>query len=325
MADSEGTGSGSGEEPDDAKPAPSAEEAPPRPTFTDTISDLKHTTMMVGHGLDATFGVEGREHLEHDPLGWLVRVHGSGIGHHVADALRVATIIEHLAKSVRWIGNGLYPGQGVVPGLAVARAGNSIVLHFTAGLKEEPVAIGAERDEYVSLAGGEYMAAIMAASADEERVAGLIGPLGRRAVGVYAGTLDDLVTKEIGLNLILPVREPGARRLEAVRVDITPEEAVEDLRFLRREPRMVRRTEQRTGVLFALNDKSGRFSLTDEDSKEDVTGTMTQEVRDKLGPVWRKRVTATIEVTEPEYDWLPRARGATRRLIDAEAAPRRRR
>lgn len=323
----------------DEKPPPSKElekreEDPPRalvvppirPKFEHTLKDLKHTTLMVGSPLEATYGVEGRHHVEKDPNGWLVRVHGPGIGHTVADALKLAEILDHLAKSVRWIGNALYPTQGAVPGISLARAGNSVVLHFTAGLKEEPIRIGEER-EYVSIAGGEYMATLMGAAADEERVASLLGALdSRRAVGVYAGTLDGLVRQELGLNVLMPLsQEPGPRPREAVQIDITVEEAVEDLRFLRSEPRMVTSTETRVGPLFALNDKSGRFSMTDEDTKEDITGVMSDDVRDQLGPVWRKRVKATIRLVEPEYDWLPRARGTSRTLIAAEPAPTRRR
>ncbi|MDW5595937.1 hypothetical protein VSS74_16430 [Conexibacter stalactiti] len=264
-----------------------------------------------------TFGSDTVSHINADKLHWAVRIHGPGIGHRVVDALKLSEVLAAIARATRWIGNGLYPTQGAVPGISLARAGSSAVVHLNPGLREEPViGLDDEDDAYVSVEGGRYLARLLAAANDWDTLSEGLAPLGARAVQTYTTVLDELAEMELGLNaLVYAPLDPARGDLVPAQVDLTVDQAVEDLRFLRHEPKMVRSVEMVIGTLFAQNAHTRRFAIK-PDTGPQLTGEYTAEVEPLLGSVWNRRVVATIETVAPEYEWLPRA-GRTRRVLHA--------
>jgi hypothetical protein len=74
----------------------------------------------------------------------------------------------------------------------------------------------------------------------------------------------------------------------------------------------------------ALDDGKLRFAIAgDEPPHERVVGTYDEDFAESLEGLWRRRVHARIEIYRPEYDWMPAARKATRRLLSAERTDRR--
>jgi hypothetical protein len=292
-----------------------------RETVGEELANVaKPAEVVPANHLDRELGLGAHDFLRADRRNWLVRGHGEGMGHRVVDALKLSKVIELVAKTDFWISKSLYPGVTEYPGVQAAIAGSSAVLHMTSGIRELPVFVG-DSQEYPTVAAGLYMAAMFGASTSENDLFRLMSPLEKGAVKRFTRTLDELAETNISLDAV--VRPLDRANSAARRTSITPEEATEGARILRREPDTIVETHVVVGVLGSANAFSARFALAPDDLGARISGTYHPDLQPEVNAAYNRRVAATIETTRSEQEWMLGAQRPTHELVALETADRR--
>jgi hypothetical protein len=300
----------------------------PKFAFDDhALGDQKF--MVADSEVKSTFGDATFESLQRGQSRWAARFSGDGLDGPSADPLRTAALIRRLAMTARWMANGLFPGNGGVPGFVLGAAAHSIVLEFALAPGEESVEVivhdGIEtetgdpdlvdkRRVYPTVEGGVYFGKLLASGEDEELLVERLGVVGKRAVLTYQGALKEFVEYDAEMDLLVPVATTVGEA-DLRRISVPPSTSERDLGVLNRVPEDVSDTIEVEGLLYATNSLSTEFGIQ-RDNGQHVTGGFDLRVADKLGPAWNKRVWARIEEIGPRQEWMPRAGRSRRSLID---------
>lgn len=311
---------------DGAKEAPKVKK--PKFAFDDhALGDQKF--MVADSDVKSTFGDATFESLQRKQSRWAARFSGDGLDGPSADPIRTAALIRRLAMTARWMANGLFPGNGGVPGFVLGAAAHSIVLEFALAPGEKPVEMITTDDQkfgdsdlvdkvrvYPTVEGGLYFGKLLASGEDEERLVERLGLVGKRAVLTYQGALKEFVDYDAEMDLLVPVATTDSE-VDLRRISVPPSASKRDLAVLDKVPEDVSDTIEVEGLLYATDSLSTAFGIQ-RDNGQHVTGAYDIRVADKLGSAWDKRVWARIEEIGPRQEWMPRAGRSRRSLIDVE-------
>jgi len=295
-------------------------------------SALGNQWMMVGNDEVAEkFGGSTLSAIKDGATMWAARFSGEGLDGPSADPLKTALLLRRVALAARWMTNGLFPGNKTLAGFRFGEAAHSIVLQFALAQDEEPQRIRvrpeevdgeasdvdeSEQDErrtvYPTVEGGKYLAKVLASNDSSEELVKRLRLVGRQAVRVYQGALEEFVEAEAEVNLLVPDVQPSGKS-ELRQVVTTPDTSEQGLKVLKRIPDVVSDVIAIEGLLYQQNSLSNAFGIQ-RDNEEHVTGEYDLRVADKLGPAWNKRVWAQIEVIGPRDEWMPRA-GRVQRIL----------
>jgi hypothetical protein len=249
---------------------------------------------------------------------WWLRAAGNRIRKGSVDIFRLEELAGHWGRTIRWFSNVLFPTHGAAPGAALASTGGSLIIEFVPGLEEEPVITKDGRSEFPTVVAGQYLTALLRADpsnldALSARLSGFKG----YAVNSYAGTVRWMAKEQVGVELFVPKPdEPGL----LVMGDLTVPRASRDAGLLFTPPTMETREEIFEGLLEGQAWTATTFELV-PDKGRPIRGTYDPTLRDLLRPMLGSRVSARIQITGPEHDWLPSSSRVRRRYHLVGARP----
>jgi hypothetical protein len=214
--------------------------------------------------------------------------------------------ILRVARLNRWVTNSKFKGVGN-PGLLATLPG-SLVAHFTVAEGEAPRRLG-RHTEYPTVAGARAVTRLLAYADDEEALLEAVHPLGKLAVRMLLGTLNDSAELGITVNWLTH---------EGQYTSLTPERAGQGVETLNIVPKMV--TGPRVQVIGQLDrpDHARRRVRLEPLRGGPMLLHYPAHLEERIRQAWTRYVTATIVVEQPENPSLPRAPARVRTLLSID-------